>query len=341
MSFRTKFVLLFCLMLWSVAPAFAQRDTTTDGLIDVLRDTRGLTNFADMIEFLGLDARYNNIDVFYTVFALDDDTVEALLTDLGYSDLDDLNDTDMLTLSVIVTYHFLPGAYNEATFASVQEAMGGDSIQVASSLTGTTLTYDNGRVDNIAEVIEFDIAAGNGYIHMVDGYLIPTKDAFQRSIDVITSDGKLTEDQADQVTIAENLRGADQFSMITEALESLGLMDDLEDKGQYTVFVMSDEALTNALDSANMDWDDLQADEEGLTRLLMYHILPGQYTSSALMELDQTFIGTMLSHTVVQFGVNRDAVSINGVPITVTDVIASNGIIHVIDGVLVPPAAGN
>ena len=341
MSFRTKFVLLFCLMLWAVAPAFAQRDTTTDGLIDVLRDTRGLTNFADMIEFLGLDARYNNTDVFYTVFALDDDTVEALLTDLGYSDLNDLNETDKLTLSVIVTYHFLPGAYNEATFASVQEAMGGDSIQLASALTGTTLTYDDGTVDGIATVIDTDLAAGNGYIHTIDGYLIPTKDAFQRSIDVITSDDKLTEDQADQVTIAENLRGADQFSMITEALESLGLMDDLEDKGQYTVFVMSNDSLNNALDSANMDWDDLLADEEGITRLLMYHILPGQHSSAALMELDQTFVGTMLAHTVVGFGVNRDEVSINEVPITVSDVIASNGIIHVIDGVLLPPTAGN
>ena len=141
MSFRAKFVLFFCLMLWAVVPAFAQ-DTTADGIIDVLEDTRGLSNFVDVIEFLGLDQRYNNTDVFYPVFALDDDTTEALLTDLGFSldNLEDMSDTEQLTLSVIVTYHFIPGAYNEATFASIQDTMGGDEIQVASARTGTVLT---------------------------------------------------------------------------------------------------------------------------------------------------------------------------------------------------------
>jgi transforming growth factor-beta-induced protein len=343
MSIRTKFILIFCLMLWAVVPAFAQRDTTADGLIDVLKDTRGLSTFSDLIDFLGLEERYNNADVFYTVFALEDDTAEALLTDLGFSmdTLDDMSDTDRLTLSVIITYHFLPGAYSEATFTSIQDTMGGDEIQLASALTGTVLTYDNGRVDDIAEVTDSDIAAGNGYIHIIDNYLVPTKDAFERSVDVITSDSDLTEDQASKATIAENLQGADEFSMIAEALDKVGLMDDLEDKGQYTIFVMSDDSLNSALDNANMDWDDFLDDEEGLTRLLMYHILPGQYTSTALQELDGAFVGTMLAHTVVGFGVSRGDLSINQVPVVASDVIASNGIIHVIDGVLLPPAAGN
>jgi uncharacterized surface protein with fasciclin (FAS1) repeats len=343
MSIRTKFILIFCLMLWAVVPAFAQRDTTADGLIDVLKDTRGLSTFADLIDFLGLDQRYNSTDVFYTVFALEDDTAEALLTDLGFSmdTLDDMSDTDRLTLSVIITYHFLPGAYSEATFTSIQDTMGGDEIQLASALTGTVLTYDNGRVDDIAEVTDGDIAAGNGYIHIIDNYLVPTKDAFERSVDVITSDSDLTEDQASQATIAENLQGADEFSMISEALDQVGLMDDLEDKGQYTIFVMSDDSLNSALDNANMDWEDFLKDEEGLTRLLMYHILPGQYTSTALQELDGAFVGTMLAHTVVGFGVSRGDLSINQVPVVASDVIASNGIIHVIDGVLLPPAAGD
>lgn len=342
MSFRAKFVLIFCLMLWAVVPAFTQ-DTTAEGIIDVMQDTRGLSSFAELAEFLGIDQRYNNTDVFYTVFALDDDTTEALLADLGFSmdDLDQMDDTDQLTLSVILTYHFLPGAYSSSTFASIQDTEGGDEIQLASALTGTVLTYDNGQVDGIAEVTDSDIAAGNGYIHIIDNYLVPTKDAFETSVDVITSDSELTAEQSSQATIAENLQGADQFSMITEALDSMGLMDDLEDKGQYTIFVMSDDSLNSALDNANMDWDDFLEDEEGMTRLLMYHILPGQYTSTALKELDSTYAGTMLAHTVVGFGARRNDLSINQVPIVVTDVIASNGIIHVIDGVLLPPALAN
>lgn len=338
MSFRAKFGLLFCLMLWIAVPAFAQGDTTSEGLVDALKDTRGLSTFADMVEFLGLDERYNNTTVFYTVFALDDDTAEALLTDLGYDDLNDMNETDQLTLSVILTYHFLPGAYNEATFASLQDAMDGDEIKLASALSGTTLTYDDGTVDGIAKITETDIAAGNGYIHIIDNYLVPTKDAFASSIDVITSDGKLTEDQADQPTLAENLQDAEQFSMITEAFDRVGLMEALEEKGPYTIFIMSDEALTNALDAANLDWDDLLDDEEGLTRLLMYHVLPGQYSSTGLLELDETFLGTMLLHTVVVFGVSRGDITINGAPVILTDVVAGNGIIHIIDTLLLPPS---
>jgi len=324
-------------MAWVVVPAFAQ--TRTPGMVDALKDTPGLGTFANMIEFLDLEARYNNTDLFYTVFALEDDTAQSLLTDLGYEKLEDMTDTDKLTLSVILSYHFMPGAYSQATFEAVQAVVKGP-IQIASALPGAVLTYDNGKIDKIAKIKQADIVGGSGYIHIVDNYLVPTKDAFQRSIDVATSDTKLLKDQADQRSIDQTLKDGSDFSMMTEALQTAGLLDVLDTRGPYTLFIMTDASLTAALDKAGMKWADVLADQQALSQLLAYHILPGQYSRQALLQLDQSYVGTMLLHTVVGFAVNKDeTVMINQVPLVDSDIVASNGIIHVIDGVLLPPAA--
>lgn len=133
-------------------------------------------------------------------------------------------------------------------------------------------------------------------------------------------------DASDIVSIAA---GSDDFETLVTAVKAAGLVETLSTKGPFTVFAPTDEAF------AKIPEDQLAAlleDKEALTRVLTYHVVPGTVSSNAVTKLDsaKTVQGGMLTIDT------SDGVKINGARVVKADIQASNGIIHVIDTVILP-----
>lgn len=138
--------------------------------------------------------------------------------------------------------------------------------------------------------------------------------------------------RAAEKDIVDTAITAGQFKTLAAALGAAGLVDTLKG-GSFTVFAPNDEAfaklpvgtVANLLKPENKDQ---------LTAILTYHVVPGKVTAADVVKLKETKTvnGKMLNITV-----RGDAVMLNDAKVTETDIAASNGVIHVIDKVILPP----
>jgi uncharacterized surface protein with fasciclin (FAS1) repeats len=130
--------------------------------------------------------------------------------------------------------------------------------------------------------------------------------------------------------VGEALTQKGEFTAVAGFLVEAGLVQALRGDGPFTVFAPLNAAI-EALPADTLDA--VYADKDLLTAVLTYHVVPGEYTSDQLtdgLELE-TLQGQSLTVTV-----EGDTIFVNGNPLVATDVMATNGVIHAIDGVLVP-----
>ncbi len=146
-----------------------------------------------------------------------------------------------------------------------------------------------------------------------------------------------TEAAAEVGTIVEVAAATDGFSTLVAAVEAAGLVDTLNSDGPYTVFAPTDDAFAAALDALGLTADELLADTDTLTSILTYHVVAGEVPSSDVVTLDGEMVETV-NGARVEISVDGDTVMVNDATVTAVDVEASNGVIHVIDSVLVPPS---
>ena len=114
----------------------------------------------------------------------------------------------------------------------------------------------------------------------------------------------------------------------------LAAIDDCED-GPVTVFAPTDDAFAAALEALGITAEELLADTENLTSILTYHVVAGAVPSSDVVTLDGQSVATV-NGAEVTITVDGDTVMVNDATVVAVDVEASNGIIHVIDSVLLP-----
>jgi uncharacterized surface protein with fasciclin (FAS1) repeats len=139
-------------------------------------------------------------------------------------------------------------------------------------------------------------------------------------------------------TIVDVAASAGSFTTLVAAVEAAGLVETLSGPGPFTVFAPTDEAFTAALDALDLTAEELLTDTETLTSILTYHVIAGEVPSSAVVTMDGQSAATV-NGADGTISVDGDAVKVNDAAVTAVDVPASNGIIHVIDSVLLPPAA--
>jgi transforming growth factor-beta-induced protein len=228
----------------------------------------------------------------FTVFAPTDaafaalpaGTVEALLAD-----------TEALT--EILLYHVVPGRILAGDLADGQivTTAGGREFRV--TLTG------GARVNDV-NIVQTDVMASNGVIHVIDGVLLPVEDNVGMAVQA-------------------------GFNTLVAAVEAAELVDVLRTGGPFTIFAPTDEAF-GALPAGALE--SLLADPAALATVLTYHVVPGRLFAADLADGMQltTVEGRALT---VSLG---DGARVNGVGITAVDVFTANGVIHVIDGVLLP-----
>ena len=139
-------------------------------------------------------------------------------------------------------------------------------------------------------------------------------------------------------TIVDVAVAAGDFTTLVAAVEAAGLVETLSGPGPFTVFAPTDAAFAAALDSLGLTAEELLADTETLTSILTYHVIAGEVPSSAVVEMDGESAATV-NGAEVMISVDGDTVMVNEATVVAVDVPASNGIIHVIDSVLLPPQA--
>jgi uncharacterized surface protein with fasciclin (FAS1) repeats len=135
------------------------------------------------------------------------------------------------------------------------------------------------------------------------------------------------------VDIVETAKAAGGFGTLLAAVEAAGLSDTLKGDGPFTVFAPTDSAFA-ALPEGTVDTLLKPENRAQLTDILTYHVVPGKVMSSDLTEgmKAKTVQGGELSITLA------GGAKVNGANVTTADVAASNGVIHVIDQVILPPA---
>jgi len=132
-------------------------------------------------------------------------------------------------------------------------------------------------------------------------------------------------------TIVDVASGADGFSTLVAAVSAAGLVDTMNGPGPFTVFAPTDEAFA-ALPPGVLDALLLPENKQTLVKILTYHVVPGTVLAADVMDGE---VATVEGQNVTLS--TADGVTINGAKVIQADVMADNGVIHVIDAVILPP----
>jgi len=231
-----------------------------------------------------------------TVFAPTDDAFAAL----PEGTVDALL-ADIPALTDVLLYHVVDGKVSSDQVVELSQAQ---------TLQGqyVDIQVEDGKVmiDN-AQVIITDIETSNGIIHVIDSVILPeTRDI----VDIAVEDGR--------------------FTTLVAAVEAAGLVDALKGEGPLTVFAPTDDAFA-ALPEGTVAA--LLEDTPALSNILLYHVAEGKYMASDVVELTQleTLQGQYLDISVMD-----GKVMVDNAQIIITNIEASNGVIHVIDAVVLP-----
>ncbi len=245
----------------------------------------------------------------FTVFAPTDDafaklpegTVDALLADIP-------------ALTDILLYHVVAGSVPAADVVTLNSATTVQGSDVSIAIVDGGVVLNDG-----VNVTATDVFASNGVIHVIDTVLLPPS--------------PMDETAGPEADIIDTAVAAGSFTTLAAALEAADLIDTLKGEGPFTVFAPTDDAFA-ALPAGTVDG--LLADIPALTDVLLYHVVSGEVRAETVVGLDAapTVQGSNVSIQVID-----GKVFLNGnVEVLTTDILTSNGVIHVIDGVLLPPA---
>jgi uncharacterized surface protein with fasciclin (FAS1) repeats len=133
--------------------------------------------------------------------------------------------------------------------------------------------------------------------------------------------------------IVETAIAAGNFKTLATALTEAGLIETLKGEGPFTVFAPTDEAFAKI---PKADLDKLLKDKEALTKVLLYHVVSGKVMSSDVVKLKSA---KTVQGSDVKIAVKGKDVMVNAARVVKVDIEATNGVIHVIDSVIMPPTA--
>ena len=172
----------------------------------------------------------------------------------------------------------------------------------------------------------------------VDGACVPTP---VEDCDPACADGESCVDGecvAALGNLVEVATAAGDFATLIGAVQAAGLADTIADGGPFTIFAPTDAAIGALLADAGLTAEELLADTEALANILTYHVVEGTVLAADVIALDGQSVTTLQGSDVAISVVDGGVVLNGSVNVTATDVMASNGVIHVIDYVLTPPA---
>lgn len=162
-------------------------------------------------------------------------------------------------------------------------------------------------------------------------------DSTEQSTEQTEPESDMTNEEAKLGTIVDVAVANGSFTTLVAAVKAAGLVETLSGDGPFTVFAPTDEAFAAALEALGLTADELLADTNLLKSVLTYHVISGEVPSSTVVTLDGKTAATV-NGAEVKISVDGDKVMVNDATVVTADVPADNGIIHVIDKVLLPPS---
>ncbi len=309
------FMLVVALLVTAVTSAFAAPARQDQTIVDIAVNDGRFTSLVAALQQAELVDTLSGEGPF-TVFAPTDDAFAALPA----GTLDSLF-ADIPALQSVLTYHVVPGKVMAADVVNLTSAdtVQGEPISIS--------VQDGNVMVNNANVIITDIEASNGVIHVIDAVLLPPSMTAASEEEMM--DDAMMEDTPDIVDIAVS---DGRFTTLVTALQQANLVDTLKGDGPFTVFAPTDDAFA-ALPDGTLD--SLLADIPALTDVLLYHVVPGKVMAADVVNLNSA--DTVLGKPV-NISVEGNTVKVNDAQVIITDIEGSNGVIHVVDAVLIPPA---
>jgi uncharacterized surface protein with fasciclin (FAS1) repeats len=294
-------------------------ETQATTIVDVAVENGNFTTLVAALQATGLDATLDDENRQFTVFA-PTDAAFALLPEGTVENL--LADTE--TLSDILAYHVVSGRVNAAaavgSAGSQVPTVNGDSIGL--SLDGDSLLV------NTSTVTLTDIITDNGIIHVIDAVLLPPADKGEPTANIV-----------------ETAVAAGSFTTLVAALQATGLDATLADESSnFTVFAPTDAAFELVGEETIAT---LLDNPDALSSILLQHVVAAEVNSVAAYTLNGQS-ATTASDAMIPVSINSesDTLQFGGANIVTKDIYTTNGIIHVIDAVIVadveiPDPVGN
>jgi transforming growth factor-beta-induced protein len=210
-------------------------------------------------------------------------------------------------LKSVLLYHVVSGQVTAADVVKLTSAKTLDGRSVAIKAVDGSVYVDQ------AKVTAPDVAASNGVIHVIDSVLIPK-----------------AAPAAPAKSIVQTALAAGQFKTLASLLTKAGLAGTLQGKGPFTVFAPTDAAFAKVPKATLAA---LGKDKAKLRAVLLYHVVKGKVTAAQAMKLRSA---KTLNGKPLAIRVSAGKVLVGGATVTKADVMASNGVIHVVNKVLIP-----
>ncbi|WP_292487136.1 fasciclin domain-containing protein [Methanohalobium sp.] len=293
-------VVLLTISMVLVSGCVQTEQQTEKNIVETAQDSDSFNTLVQAVQEAELAETLSGEGPF-TVFAPTDEAFDKLpegtLEEL-------LNDKEQLRK--VLTYHVVSGEY------MANEVVEMDSIKTVQG-ENLSITANGGVMVNDANVTQTDIESSNGVIHAIDKVILPPS---------------MTENE--EMNIVETAISEGSFNTLVQAMQAAGLENTLRGDGPYTVFAPTDEAFEKLPEGTI---ENLLANEEQLTNVLTYHVVSGEYMANEVVEMEsiETLQGSTLEITTTYGEVN-----IGNATVVQTDINCSNGVIHVIDEVLIP-----
>lgn len=208
-------------------------------------------------------------------------------------------------LKAVLTYHVVPGKVMAKDVVGLKGAKSLNGQRIDVKVDGSKVSVDG------ANVVATDIACTNGVIHVIDSVILPASDNIPA---VATKAGK--------------------FSTLLAAAKAAGLVDALSGDKDLTVFAPTDEAF-GKLPKGTVESLLKPENVDKLKGILLFHVVEGRVYSEDAVKAKTA---ATLQGGKVEISVKDGAAYVNGAKILATDIDAGNGVIHVIDSVILPPA---
>ena len=239
----------------------------------------------------------------FTVFAPTDEAFAKLPKGTVESLLKPENKDKLIA---ILTYHVVGAKVAAKDVVKLTEAktVQGDKVAIK--------VADGKVMVNGAQVVKTDIMCSNGIIHVIDSVILPPE----------------------KKDIVDTAVGAGSFNTLVAAVKAAGLVETLKSDGPFTVLAPTDEAFAK-LPKGTVESLLKPENKDKLISILTYHVIPARAMAADVVKLSEA--KTVQGGTVA-IKVTDKGVMINGAKVVATDIDCSNGVVHVIDTVLMPPA---
>lgn len=281
-------------------------DEHQPNIVELAQGNPDLSILAEAVVAAGLAPTLSTGTI--TVFAPTNAAFAALLSELGVTKEALLANRPLLT--AVLTYHVLGSkvARADVPLGKAITPVSGGFFKIESA-NGLKITDGRNRVSTITAT---DIQASNGVVHLVDRALLPADK------DIVATASALPD-----------------FSILVEAVVAAGLVNTLQGAGPFTVLAPTNAAFAALLTELGVSKAALLADTALLTKVLTYHVVPARVLKAELPV--NTAIATVQGQS---FTVNASLVitdqTLRTSGLAATDVFTSNGVIHVVDRVLLP-----